>query len=188
MSNDTIGPVGGKTITFLERPAENHGRRIVLEVEATPFGIAEHTHPQNEETLDVLEGQVHVLHGATRKILEPGESMTVPPRTRHAWWNETNGTVRVRVTLTPDGGLEAYLRNVYGLVRDGHTRADGSLKTLQRAVMTDSYRHMLFEPIDFKLRALHRTLAPIGRLLGYRADYPQYRGPSNTPHIPENPE
>jgi quercetin dioxygenase-like cupin family protein len=176
-SGDVIGPVGGKTVIFLKTAADTNGELLQIEVAAEPFGPAYHIHPKGEERLEVISGRVNYQIGSEKGSITNGEVIMVPEGTYHSWWNESDRPVRVRIDFYPDLGLEAYLDNVYGLIRDGkNLNRKGKPKLLQKAVLSHAYREVLFEPPSPARKTFYSILAPIGRLFGYRARYQKYSG------------
>ena len=157
-SGDVIGPVGGKTVTFLKTAADTNGELLQIEVSAEPFGPAYHIHPKGEERLEVLSGTVSYQLGSEKGTIEKGESILVPEGTYHSWWNDSNKNVRIRIDFYPDLGLEAYLDNVYGLIGDGkNLNKKGKPKLLQKAVLNYAYRDVLFEPPSSAGRSIQST-------------------------------
>lgn len=85
-----------------------------FEVEAVlPPGLAgppAHRHRFGTETFTVLDGELRVRIGHTRRVLGEGERITVPPGTTHAFANPTDRPVRIRTVETPAGPLEDQFR------------------------------------------------------------------------------
>ena len=76
--------------------------------------------------------------------------------------------------------METLFETLFGLGRDGKTDEGGSLGLLQGAVMLAAYEeeYRLARPPHPVQKALLAVLAPIGKLLRYRARYPRYSGPA----------
>jgi quercetin dioxygenase-like cupin family protein len=177
-SGDVIGPVGGKTVTFLKTRADTNGELLQIEVTAEPFGPAFHSHPKGEERLEVISGRVNYQVGADKGIMSAGDSYVASEGTVHSWWNGSDEQVRIRINFYPDFGLEEYLDNVYGLIRDGkNLNKKGKPNLLQKAVLCRAYRDVLFEPPSYARKLFFNVLAPFGKLCGYKDRYKEY---SNT--------
>lgn len=75
--------------------------------------------------------------------------------------------------------METVFETLFGLGSDGKTDEEGSPGTLQGAVMLDEYanEYRLARPSLPVQKALIAVLAPIDRLLGYRARYTRYSEP-----------
>ena len=83
----------------------------VLEAEIEPgAGSSWHTHTREDETVVVLEGEL-VLNDGDRHVLQPGQAHVVPRGRRHAFANESDGSVRLYFFCAP-GGLENFFRDI----------------------------------------------------------------------------
>lgn len=112
---------------LLESADESGGARSLLEIELSPGGKNKpHRHLTYAERFEVLEGTLTVQLEGTDHRLGPGESALAPAGSLHNFVNETGGTVRYLVELTPGHrGFERSLQVVYGLAADDRTNADG---------------------------------------------------------------
>jgi hypothetical protein len=88
--------------------------------------------------------------------------------------------------LRPPLVFEAILETTFGLARAGKTTKQGIPKNpLQLAVLLDETRGMFYSSrvpvaVQEAFLALLGVLASVGRLLGYKARYPEYSGPEET--------
>lgn len=73
---------------------------------------------------------------------------------------------------------EAFFEIVWGLAKDGKTNEKGVPNLLQVALIAREYadEFRLASPPWPVQRALFAVLASVGKLLGYRARYPEYGG------------
>lgn len=93
------------------------------------------------------------------------------------------------VEYRPALGMETFFKTAWGLLRDGKATALGIPKNpLQLAVLAAAFTDEVYftrppVPVQKALLAVAAvTLAPVGRLLGYRATYPEYSGSEQTVH------
>jgi mannose-6-phosphate isomerase-like protein (cupin superfamily) len=97
------------------------GQRISVEASAPDFvfsavlpprhaGPPAHRHRHETEVFTVESGRLLVRCGRERRLLLPGESVTVPPGTTHAFANPGDEPVRFRTVETPAGPLQEQLR------------------------------------------------------------------------------
>jgi quercetin dioxygenase-like cupin family protein len=77
-----------------------------------------HSHIANEELVYVLEGTLRYTVGSETRDLRPGDFMTTPRGTVHAFSNPHAVDARALVVNTPDIGPE-YFRNVAAIVNAG---------------------------------------------------------------------
>jgi quercetin dioxygenase-like cupin family protein len=153
----------------------------VLEMESSwPVGGAEppeHLHPRQEERFTVLWGTLRVRLGGETRDFGPGQQFCVPAGTPHAMWNAGDTETRVLWRVAPALRTERLMRTLFALAAQGKTDGRGVPRPLQAAVTLARYREELRLTIPGPAQALlYGVLAPIGRLLGVRAD-PVERAP-----------
>jgi mannose-6-phosphate isomerase-like protein (cupin superfamily) len=169
-------PATGETTEFLATSADTGGRLLRIEMTADPkaAGADEHIHPKLTERYDMQEGRLTVrMHGRDH-VIEAGEHFEIPRGTPHSFWNPDDRPARVIVEFEPAGRFESFMETVYALARDGKTNAKGRPRLLQAAVIAQAHLDdiALARPPVAVQRVLFAVLAPLGRLLGYRAAYP----------------
>ena len=91
-----------------------------------------HWHGSYSETFTATKGAVGVYSKSTgKKTLQPGESVTVPPREPHYFFNESAEEVEFETKIVPaHEGFEKALYVMYGLARDGKGGNAGVAKSL----------------------------------------------------------
>ena len=168
-------PVSGQHLVFRKTARDTAGEW--LEVEAaytkpTPSRPPVHYHPYQEERFEVLSGELRVLIGGAERTLEPGGVLIVAPGIRHSMWAERAGT-RVLWQTRPALETEAFFETVWGLAKEGKTDGKGVPGLLRVALIAREYdeEYRLASPPRFVQAALFGALAPVSRLLGYRARY-----------------
>jgi quercetin dioxygenase-like cupin family protein len=171
-------PVTGERVVIRLGTQETGGERLLADIYVRPGGAvaAEHTHPAIDETITVLEGRLGVSIDGDRSIMEPGQTVHVPRGTAHDWWNAGDEEVHLLMEITPAARFEALLRNLFGLAQDGRTDCKGVPRLLQLALMAREFEDVarLVRPPRPVQRVLFALLAPLARLKGYRASYPEY--------------
>jgi len=158
-------PASGETFTFLETSAETGGTRVVALVDVQPGGGPRpHSHPP-EETFELVNGVVELLHDGGRSRLEPGEPVTVPPGSLHTFTNPSDAPASVKVTIVPALDFERVMRALAGLARDGRLGKPGG-RPAEPALMANlAHRSRYYEPPMPRLlwNLLNSALAPFGR-------------------------
>jgi hypothetical protein len=91
-------------------------------------------------------------------------------------WNDTDDEAHLIMEVRPALGVETALETMFGLARDGKTNNKGMPNPLHGALLAREYELFLAGPPIPVQRAGMAVLAPIARLLGYRARYRQYSG------------
>jgi 2-polyprenyl-6-methoxyphenol hydroxylase-like FAD-dependent oxidoreductase/quercetin dioxygenase-like cupin family protein len=171
-------PQMGARMIFRATADETDGELFAFEFFLDPRGVIaeEHLHPVQQERFEVLEGVVAGRMGGAERTARAGDVVVVPPGTPHVWWNAGDEVAHLLVEFRPALHTDLFFQNVFGLARDGKTDHRGVPSLLQLAVMINEHRDEVY-PAHIPLvvtKAMMRTLAPIARLLGYRAHDPRY--------------
>jgi mannose-6-phosphate isomerase-like protein (cupin superfamily) len=186
-------PLIGDRIVFRHTRQTTDGALLEFDLYAQPgaAGPPCHVHPQAEEHFEILKGNLRAEVAGQEMSFSEGDSFTVAAGVPHTWWNDGKLEAHVRVRLEPEAGMESFLETIYGLAVDGKTNARGIPNPLQLAVTASAYfdtNHVATPPLPVH-RLVFAILRPVGRLLGYTADYPYpYRKPEDTLHEPARRE
>ena len=106
---------------------------------------------------------------------QPGETLVVPAGTPHVWWNGGDDELHVVGEVRPALRTETFFESFFGLAQDGKVHPKTGLPNiLQMAVLLRAFRHeiVLAQPPTVMQTLLFGGLAPIGRALRYKAEYP----------------
>jgi len=165
-------PVNRERIRFLKHAADTHGETVQFETRMDAGGIvgAEHIHRIQESRFEVLGGTPGFCVGGRRFTLKPGDILTVPARTPHYYWNDGPAEAHMLIEFSPALRTEEFFRSYFALAQQGKTSLTGVRNLFQRAVLQAAYfneSHPVRPPTPAQFLLL--ALAPIGRLLGYRA-------------------
>lgn len=173
-------PTNGQRAVFRETAEDTGGELLRLDFFVAPGGFlgSEHLHPRQEERIEVLSGEPRCRAGGRDQTLGRGDAIAVPPGAPHTLWNEGAEEAHALVEYRPALQMEILFETLFGLGRDGKTDEEGSPNLLQGAVILKEYEdeYRLARPPLPVQKAFVAVLAPIGRLLGYRARYPRYSG------------
>ena len=165
---------------------ESDGELLVADLYVGPGGrvAAEHVHPILTEWFTVLSGRVGFRLDGRESVAKIGERLRVKPGTVHDWWNAGVEEAHVVVEVSPAARFEEAISNTFGLARDGKTNASGMPNLLQLALLSREFENVLYftSPPRALQKVLFAVLAPVARLLGYRATYPQY-GPAGSVEV-----
>jgi quercetin dioxygenase-like cupin family protein len=169
-------PVSGQRLIFRKTAQDTGGELLEVEsVYAKPTSSRPpaHHHPRQEERFEVLSGRLNVLVDGQERTLEEGEVLIVAPGVPHQMWAAEAG-VRVNWQTRPALKTEAFFETVWGLAKDGKVNYKGVPNPLRAALIAREYEDVfrLASPPWAVQRLLFGSLAPVGRLLGYRAEYP----------------
>ena len=114
--------------------------------------------------------------------------MVGPAGVPHAWQNPSSEEeLRIKSELRPPLVFETIMETTFGLAQDGKTTKQGIPRNpLQLAVLVDETGGMFYSSqvpvaVQEAFLALLGVVALVGRLLGYKARYPEYSGPDEPP-------
>lgn len=144
--------------------------------------VPEHVHHDMEESFEVISGTLRVRVGGQEVTLRPGQSAVGPSGVPHAWWNPSDSEeVRFLGVLRPGFRVEAVLETFLGLSREGKTvgttmvpRNPFQAAVLLQEMLGWAYFTGMPTPAQKALFAPVAALAYVGKILGYRASYPEY--------------
>ena len=74
----------------------------------------EHVHPEMEERYEVVSGTAAFRIGGEERTAAAGESVVVPPGTRHLAWNPTQDPVRLRIEMRPALRWSQFVERAFG--------------------------------------------------------------------------
>ena len=179
----------GHRLRVLQSARETGG---VLEVDysAPPrAGVREHVHHDQEERLEVVSGTLYLRVGGRELTLGPGQSAIGPSKVPHEWRNPSSDEeVRFLVGIRPGLPVEGMLETLLGLMRDRKTIGSLPRNPLQLAVLAREVARWAY-PTGIPMPARKALFTPVmllafvGRLLGYRAFYPNIRNPEPAERI-----
>ena len=137
-----------------------------------------HVHRYQEERFEVISGTLGSHVAGVERIHEVGEVVVAPAGSVHTVWNaggEEEEEVHSLVEFRPALRTETVLETVAGLAQDGKTNKAGIPKNpLRLGLIVHDYEDEIYfaQPPLFVQRMIFGVLAKVGRLLGYRAEYP----------------
>jgi quercetin dioxygenase-like cupin family protein len=170
---------GGERFRILKSARDSEDGSLQMEYFAPPrTNVREHTHRHQEEQYEVLSGVLGLRVGGRESILVPGQSGLGPAGVPHSWWNPSNDEEGCYLFgIRPGLDIETWLETLLGLARDGKSIGMIPKNPLQLAVLIEEVGSWLvLTPLVKGLLAPVALLAFVGKLLGYRARYPEYSG------------
>jgi quercetin dioxygenase-like cupin family protein len=182
-AGDTIeSPVSGARILFLKTARDTNGELLQLDDVMKGGGRVpiEHVHPYMEERFEILSGSARLSMRGQERDVGAGETVVVPAGTPHVWGNPNEDEVHLILEFRPALRMEEWFETFFGLQKDGKVNARSGLPNpLQWAVISREYEDEIYlaSPPLLVQRVRFGLLATIGKLLGYKARYPEYSGP-----------
>jgi quercetin dioxygenase-like cupin family protein len=172
-------PTNGDSYQFLETAQDTSGACVTMKAAIKSKGqlVPNHFHVLQDETFEVISGKLTVFFEGSTKIISAGEKITLPKNKPHNHYNDDDVEVVYIHTVTPALDFDLLIENLVGLAADGKSK-NGKYGLVQELVSLrylDSKSYLADVPI-FIQNLLMKTIAPIGRLFGYRAVYKKYSG------------
>lgn len=162
-------PRTGQRMTFVELTDDLLRIETVNPPTAEPEPL--HVHPRQESGTEVLSGSLVFEIGGECRRVSAGESVSIPPRTPHRFYNDGDADARHMQFFRPALDIASLFETAFALEQQGKVGADGMPSLLQLAVMVPEFGDELrpVSPPWPLLRAVSAILAPIARRRGYRA-------------------
>jgi len=95
---------------WISRPPATGAKQLtVIEVRLNPgYGHDFHKHPDQEEVITVVEGEIEQWLESSKQTLTPGQSIFIEPDVVHASFNVSDQPAKLLVSLGPCVGAEGY--------------------------------------------------------------------------------
>ena len=149
-----------------------------LEARPRAAGPPEHFHEAFTETFTVKSGTLSILVNGEKRTLKAGETITIPPMTKHKPFNETDETVVVESddpkTLPVEFGY--LLTQLYGFMDEYPNGPTTPQMLLQLSVYGSDADSWIADgpPIGVQ-KAMRTLMEPTARLIGYKDHYEEYK-------------
>jgi mannose-6-phosphate isomerase-like protein (cupin superfamily) len=171
-------PITGEWVFGLVPSAETHGEfeRGVGIFSPGNAGPPEHFHPIYDEHFDILVGDfIFKIDGKERKA-GAGEQLVVPKGSPHTFRCVGDRPGVTIVETRPAARTGDVIATLFGLAHEGALTPQGQPKLMQAMVIGSEYSDdtVFTNPPPNIAIPIAKTLAPIGRLLGYQPTYPRF--------------
>lgn len=173
---EIVNPRTGQRMVFLETAAGTGGELLRIDSYNPPSPPLEpeHVHPFQESGAEIVSGLLRFRVDGEERSVKAGESITIPANTPHHFWNDGKEEAHSVQWFRPALNIERYFETYFALAQDGKLKDDGSPSFWQVAVMAPYFGDAIRMPKPpwALQRVIFGLLAPIGRVLGYRPEYP----------------
>jgi quercetin dioxygenase-like cupin family protein len=163
---------------LLETSAMTNGARVRTRFLFAAGGerVAPHLHPKQEETYEVISGNLIYLLNRTKHVAPAGTTVHLPRGVAHQHFSEgPEDTVAIQ-TMTPGLDFDCVLETIFGLGAEG--RLNGLSYIVQGLVMIRKMKApfaLAIFPLWFQ-EMLAWMVTPLAYRLGYRAVYQRFSG------------
>lgn len=166
----------GQRTIFLQTAADTGGTCLRMESfhPAEQPAEPEHVHPFQESHCEVLSGTLHFRIAGSERVVKTGETIDIPRNVPHYFWNDGNEEAHAIQEFRPALNIEDFFDTYFALARaDKLTEQGIPANVFHLAVLLHEYDQVIRATKPPRLvQRLLMTLAPFGRLLGYRGTYP----------------
>ncbi|GHN02599.1 hypothetical protein WSM22_40880 [Cytophagales bacterium WSM2-2] len=184
-------PATGEFGYIRTAPTVSNEQLLVVDLRVRPGGavLGEHYHPVIKERFTVISGSIGFKLDGVKGIAKAGETLDIPAGVVHDWWNSGNEEARVIVQVKPGDRFADMAVTSFGLAVEGKTNKKGMPGFLQMAVLAKEFTDVmrLTKPPVWIQDILFSILAPLGRLMGYRASYAHHQLGAETTAIESFP-
>lgn len=165
----------GQVMQFLQTGAETNGELLRIDCISPPSTAREpeHIHPAQENRFEIVSGSCRFSIDGKVHVAKAGDKVSVPPGTRHFFWNEGPEDAHYIQEFRPAGTIAEFFDTFFALSRDGKLNKKGIPNFFHVSVIALKHRNDIRLtsppwPIQF---ITYLLLAPIGELMGFRASY-----------------
>lgn len=172
-------PVTGDSYEFLETAEDTAGVSVTMKATLRSKGqvVPNHFHVLQDETFDIISGQLTFFKDGKITTLSAGEKITLPKNVPHNHYNSADEEVVYIHSVKPALDFDYLIENLIGLIADGKGK-NGKLGLVQELVSVKylaSKSYLADIPLGLQ-KILANVIAPVARLFGYRAVYRKYSG------------
>lgn len=172
-------PVNGDSYEYLETSRDTNGERVTLKATVKSKGplVPNHFHTMQDETFEIISGKLTIWSDGKTITLSAGEKLTLPKNKPHNHYNNEDTELTYIHSMSPGLDFDYLVENLVGLAADGKSKNGkyGLVQELVTLKYLDSKSYLADMPLGIQ-KVLMNTIAPIGRLFGYRAIYKKYSG------------
>lgn len=169
----------GDSFELLESAAMSGGKRVRARIvfKRAGFYVVPHIHLCQDETFEVLTGELTYLLDGKKHVASAGTTVVLPRGKAHRHFCETGEEVVLIQTIEPGLDFDRFEESIFGLAEEGKLTPVLRLfvQSLVWARRMKSVTVGADAPVWLQ-RALAVVIAPMAELFGYRAVYQRFSG------------
>ncbi len=125
-----------------------------------------HAHPDQDEIIRVVEGELEVYRKDQWLVLKAGDSVTIPKKTAHSYRSRHTEDCLFEYELTPVRRFSEMMRSFERLQNEGKLKGTDLRSVIYLSMSFKKYRDQVISvsPPDFVIQ----VMAGIGRLTGFK--------------------
>jgi mannose-6-phosphate isomerase-like protein (cupin superfamily) len=170
VTGDTLTMPDGTSFSIIESAADSGGKRIEFEITMAPGaqGPPKHFHPRQDESWNVIEGELSLFVEDGWLTLREGESLSIPPNTVHTLRNRSSGDVRFCDIHEPALNFQEYIEALHHQATAGKMTSRMTPSTLIHGAMVLRQHRTTQLSASPAQRMAETVLSVVARALGYR--------------------
>jgi quercetin dioxygenase-like cupin family protein len=165
----------GQTMTFLKTGKETNGELLEIECYSPPSDSKEpeHVHPKQVNNFRMISGSCIFSVNGMDKIIEAGQEISVPPNTKHRFWNPGNIVAHYIQEFRPALHIDEFFETFFALSRDGKLNDKGIPVLIHGSLIMLKHKDEIrvVSPSWPVQLLTYWILAPVGKLAGYKNYY-----------------
>jgi quercetin dioxygenase-like cupin family protein len=165
----------GQTMLFLQTNSSSNGQLLEIDCVSPPTGKKEpeHIHPLQENKFRILSGSCTFSVNGNERLIDAGNSISIPANTPHFFYNSGSDSCHYIQEFRPALHIEMFFETFFALSNDGRLNKHGIPNLLHGSViMLKHLNEIRVTNPPWVIQLLtYYTLAPLGRLFGYRSSY-----------------
>lgn len=165
----------GQRMKFLKTWAETNGTQLTIACisPVTPEREKLHYHPHQENRFTVTQGQLLFTIDGKEQLASVGDIISIPKNVFHSFYNSGNTDAHYVQEFFPALKIDSLFETLFFLAREGKLNKSGSPNMFRTAIILLHFggEIRLAHP-NWKIqKIIFKLLAPIARLMGYKAVY-----------------
>lgn len=173
---DTIVNVRtGQKMTFLETWAETNGTQLKIDCVSPASSAREksHFHPYQENRFTILKGGLHFTINGKEQLAIVGDIISIPKNIPHSFYNSGHTDAHYIQEFFPALKIDSLFETFFVLAREDKLNKSGTPNIFRTALILLNYKKeiRLAQPTWILQKITFKLLAPIARLMGYKAFY-----------------
>jgi quercetin dioxygenase-like cupin family protein len=165
----------GQKMTFLKTWVETNGTQLKIECisPVTPAREKLHYHPYQENRFTVTQGQLLFNIDGKEQLASVGDIISIPKKVPHSFYNSGYTDAHYVQEFFPALKIDSLFETFFVLARGGKLNKSGSPNIFRIALIVLHFENeiRLAHPNWILQKIIFKLLAPIARLMGYKAVY-----------------
>ncbi|NQX81061.1 MAG: cupin domain-containing protein [Flavobacteriaceae bacterium] len=165
----------GQRMTFLKTWEETKGTQLKIDCVSPVTSEREksHFHPYQENRFTIVEGQLLFTIDGKDKLATVGDIISIPKSVPHSFYNSGYVDANYIQEFFPALKIDSLFETFFVLAREGKLNKRGSPNMFRTALILLHFEgEIRLAYPNWKLqKVVFKLLAPIARLMGYKAVY-----------------